>query len=323
MSALRTSLAFIGRHATTFMAAGVLLGLGLPALAAYAKPLLVPTLMIPLTLALVRLDWRAIAAWRQRTRTATLLIGWVLLVCPVLVWALASALVPIGLPPPLREALVLLGASSPLVTSVAIALIVGLDATLAVVTVLIATALVPFTLPLLAHALVGITLDIGLGAFMLRLGALVGTAFGCAWLIRRLVAPPVLARQRELLDGLTVINLVVFAVAIMDGVTAYAIEAPGYVAIAIAAAFAFNLLLQLMGYVAFRRLGPREALAAALVSGNCNLGLVLVALEGKASFEVTIFFALAQIPMYTLPMLLMPVYRRLLGPSQAPDVKTR
>ena len=34
------------------------------------------------------------------------------------------------------------------------------------------------------------------------------------------------------------------------------------------------------------------------------MGLVLVALEGKASFEVTVFFALAQIPMYTLPALL-------------------
>ena len=47
------------------------------------------------------------------------------------------------------------------------------------------------------------------------------------------------------------------------------------------------------------------------------MGLVLVALEGKASFEVTVFFALAQIPMYTLPALLEPLYRRAL--DRSPD----
>ena len=98
----------------------------------------------------------------------------------------------------------------------------------------------------------------------------------------------------------------------MDGVTAYAFERPAYVLLALVAAYAFNLALQAAAVLAFRKLGRREALAAALVSGNCNMGLVLVALEGKASFEVTVFFALAQIPMYTLPALLAPLYRRAL-----------
>src|SRR6185503_6911819 len=60
------ALAFIGRHATKFMAAGVLAGFLAPPLAALAKPLLVPTLVIPLALALVRLDWSAMAAFRRR-----------------------------------------------------------------------------------------------------------------------------------------------------------------------------------------------------------------------------------------------------------------
>ena len=52
------------------------------------------------------------------------------------------------------------------------------------------------------------------------------------------------------------------------------------------------------------------ALTVALLAGNCNMGLVLVALQGRASFDVTVYFALAQIPMYTLPALLKPVYAR-------------
>lgn len=290
-----------------------MLGLAVPPLAALAKPLLVPTLLIPLTLALVRLDWGAIAAWRRRPFIVALLIVWLLGVSPVLVWLATVPLVHAGFPPTLQVALVLMAASSPIVSSVAIALMVGLDATLAIVAVLVATALVPFTLPPMAQALTGVTLDIGLAAFMLRLALLVGSAFVVAWAIRRFVPAGVLSRNTELLDGLTVLNLVLFGLAIMDGVTAFAIARPGYAAAALLAAFAFNLALQALGYAAFRSLGRRSALAAALVSGNCNMGLVLVALQGKAAFDVVVFFALAQIPMYTLPALLARAYRRLVG----------
>ena len=305
------------------MAGGVLLGIVAPPLAALAQPLLVPTLLIPLTLALVRLDWTAILAWRQRTGTAALLVVWLLGISPLLVWGVTTALLPAGFPPPLRQALVLMAASSPIVSSVAIALIVGLDATLAIVAVLLSTALVPLTLPPLAAVLVGVTLEIGLGTFMLRLALLVGLAFAAAAIIRRFVAAEKLAAHRELLDGLTVINLMLFGLAIMDGVTAYALQRPGYVAIALAAAFVFNLGLQAAGYLAFRRLGRREALSVALVSGNCNMGLVLVALQGKASFDVTVFFALAQIPMYTLPALMARAYRRALLRPAEPGPQSR
>jgi hypothetical protein len=133
--------------------------------------------------------------------------------------------------------------------------------------------------------------------------------------VRRWIPAAKLAAHRELLDGLTVINLLLFGIAIMDGVTAYAFEHPGYVATALVAAYAGNIALQAAGYLAFRRLGRREALTAALASGNCNMGLVLVALQGKAPFEVTVFFALAQIPMYTLPAAMTWFYRRALAPA--------
>lgn len=303
----------IGRHATLLMAAGVLLGLAAPRLAAMAQPLLVPTLLIPLALALVRLDWGAATAWRAQPALLVRLVFWLLVASPLAVAALVAVLRPLGLPGSLGDALILMAAASPIVSSVAIALFVGLDASLAIVAVLIATALVPITLPLLAALLAGVTIEMGTLHFVLRLVGLVGAAFAAAWLVRRFVPAATLATRREHIDGLAVVNLVVFAVAIMDGVTTFALQAPAYVAIALAAAFAFNLLLQLAGYAAFRRMGRRGALTVALLSGNCNMGLVLVALQGRASFEVTVFFALAQIPMYTLPALLAPAYRRLLA----------
>jgi BASS family bile acid:Na+ symporter len=80
-------------------------------------------------------------------------------------------------------------------------------------------------------------------------------------------------------------------------------------------AFVFNIALQAAGWLAFRRHGAATGLTAGLVSGNCNMGLVLVALSGHASVEVTSFFALAQLPMFMLPALLEPLYRRMLAGS--------
>ena len=110
------------------------------------------------------------------------------------------------------------------------------------------------------------------------------------------------------------LSLVVFAVAIMDGITAAFLARPGYVLGTLAAAFAANLVLQAAGTLAFLRLGMRRALTIGLMTGNCNMGLVLVALADEASFDTVMFFALGQIPMYMLPALLMPLYRRIAGP---------
>ena len=206
-----------------------------------------------------------------------------------------------------------MAASSPIVSNVALALLLGLDAPLAVVVVLAGTALVPLTLPIAAETLVGVSLEMPLVEFMARLVALVGSAFAAAWLIRRIVPAAALEARRDLLDGLTVLNLLLFGLAIMDGVTAYAFERPGYVALAIVAAYAFNLCSRPSRSSRSAHLGTTRALTVALLAGNCNMGLVLVALEGRASFDVTVFFALAQIPMYTLPALLRPLYARFTG----------
>ena len=60
-------------------------------------------------------------------------------------------------------------------------------------------------------------------------------------------------------------------------------------------------------------LGPRRALTVGLVSGNRNLALILAALAGSTNFDLLLFFAVGQIPIYILPALLAPLYRRLCG----------
>ena len=313
MRALHRAFDYLGRHATLFLAGGVLLGLLAPPLAALARPLLIPGLLIPLVIALLRLDWNALAAYARRPGLVALLSAGLLLVSPVLMWL---ALKVFSLPQPLVQGLTLMAAASPIVSSAAISLILGLDAALAVVVIVVTTALIPFSLPLVALALLGLKIDIDLATFMLRLALMVGGAFAAALALRRLVPREKLAANARMLDGASVATLVMFALAIMDGVTAVALARPGYVVLVTIAAFVANILLQALGTVAALRLGMRSALTVGLMTGNCNMGLVLVALADKADFDVIVFFAMAQIPMYMLPALLSPVYARLRGAAR-------
>lgn len=303
---------FVGRYATKFLFGGVLVGLAVPPLAALLRPGLVVFLLLPLTLALMRLDWSAFHAYTRRPFLVIAAVAFLMLVCPLLVFA---ALLPLGLPRPLMEAIVLMAAAPPITGTVAIALILGLDAALAVIVMVLATALVPFTLPPLALALLDIEVQMSLVEFMGRLALMVGFAFGVALLARWRLPPGWLQQNKTLLDGGSVIALVLFAIAIMDGVTAKLLAQPGYVILATASAFIANLLLQGLGYGVGRvvfGLGRPAAITLGVLAGNCNMGLVMVALADRAVFDMVVFFAMGQLPMYMLPGLLEPVYRRMM-----------
>ena len=308
MRALHRAFDFLGKHATLFLAGGVLLGLLVPPLAALARPMLIPGLLIPLVIALLRLDWGALAAYARRPGLVALISAGLLLVSPVVMWIALKAF---SLPPALAQGLTLMAAASPIVSSAAISLILGLDAALAVVVIVVTTALIPFSLPPVALWLLGLKIDIDLATFMLRLLLMVGGAFAAALALRRLVPRQKLEANARMLDGASVATLVIFALAIMDGVTAVALARPGYVVLVTVAAFVANVALQCLGALTTLKLGLRSALTVGLMTGNCNMGLVMVALADKADFDVIVFFAMAQIPMYMLPALLSPVYARL------------
>jgi BASS family bile acid:Na+ symporter len=96
-------------------------------------------------------------------------------------------------------------------------------------------------------------------------------------------------------------------------VTARLLAEPWIVAGWTLAAFVANPLLQLMGGLAFAWLGRRGALTVGLMSGNCNMGLLLAALPPGTDFDVLLYFAVAQLPIFMLPALMLPLYRRLLA----------
>ncbi len=99
----------------------------------------------------------------------------------------------------------------------------------------------------------------------------------------------------------------------MDGVTAVLLAQLATVSLYLACAFAANIALQILGAALFWWTGPRTALTIGHMTGNCNMAVVLAALADRAPFEVFMYFALAQFPMYMLPAVSLPIYRRILA----------
>lgn len=310
------SLAWLARHGSWLIGGSLFVGLALPDLARLCKPLIGPAVFVLLIATLLRIDWSRALEQARRPGPTAIMIVWLLLGAPLAMWA---ALQVIALPEGLARALVLT-ASSPVLTAVpTFALLLGLDAALALVAMLATSLLQAALQPPLALALLGIELDVGIGALMSRLGVFVGGAFAAALIVRWLAGRERIERAAAPISGVAVLMLILFGIGVVDGLTGTILARPSHALVFLAAAFAANFALQVIGGITFCLLARaglferRQALTIALASGNRNLAVLVAVLGPAADADLFLFLAVNQFPMYFVPALLGPVYRRLLG----------
>lgn len=307
-----TALAWIGKHATILLAAGVFVGLALPDLATMARPLLVPTIIVMLVFSLLRLQPAAVLDAARSPGRVLPVVGFVLLVSPALGWAgvaLFGVEEMFGLG--VAAAVVVWTASPPLVSVTALATILRLDGALALMVMTLGGLLMPLTLPPLILSLIGLDLHIGVGELMLRLVGMLALAAFIATAVRAVAGQARIQRYSDALDGAFVLVMLIFAIAVMDGVTGAAMADPVKVAGMIALVFAVSLILQAIGLLVFLPAGRRTATTVALISGNRNMAIVLGAAPAAFHPDAFLYLAVLQFPIYLLPALLRPVYRRL------------
>ncbi len=311
-------LSWCAARGAPLLATGIFLGLALPPLAELLRPALTYTVTLILAVTLARIDWGEMAQHAGRWGVALAALSWLLLLCPVAAWLALGAL---GAPEGVRQAVVLMAGSAPITSAAAFALLVGLDGALAMTLTLASTLLVPLVLPPLALGLLGIELAFGITDFMARLGLLVAGAFAAALALRRWLGRDWLRDHGDRLDGVAVLLLIIFGIALMDGITALLLAEPAYVLGLTAVAFAANFGLQAVAALAFFWLGLRPALTVGLTTGNRNMALLLAVLPADTPRDILVFFAVAQFPMYMAPAIQLPFYRRLLtgrGPTPPP-----
>jgi hypothetical protein len=316
-AALAAALAWLGRQGTRAVAASLFIGVMLPPLAALLKPVFAFALFALLCLAFLRVDPVEVRRHFARPALVAAAAAWMMLATPVLIGGTLLALNMADHLPGLYVAMILQAAAPPVISAPTLAALMGLDAALSLATLVVCTAVTPLTAPVFAALFVGTGMALSPVALGAKLLAMLAGAAIVAALTRRIAGQDWIDRRMAHIDGLSVIALFFFAVALMDGVLVSILREPLKVLGLTALSFGLSLGLAALTALVFARLGGSQALALGLAAGNRNMGLMLAA-AGAAVPELTwLYFAIAQFPIYLMPAMLKPLARRVAPPPAA------
>jgi BASS family bile acid:Na+ symporter len=216
-----------------------------------------------------------------------------------------------NLDPGLVLGLAVLGASPPIMSAPAIAMLLGLQPTLIMAAVLVTTSLAPLVSPLLAETIAGAAVPLDIGILTRRLFLLIGGAIFAAALLRFLMGEARIRAHKAHFDGIGVVMYFLFAIAAMDGVLAAAVSNPARVAGFLGVAFSLSLTGFAAAWLVLRSLHRADRLVLGYGTGQRNMGLLIAALGASTPETTFLFFALAQFPVYLMPQIVRPLARRL------------
>ncbi|HET9618932.1 MAG TPA: Na+-dependent transporter [Pseudolabrys sp.] len=308
LAALAAALSLIGRHGTLLAAASIFIGLALPQLAALLKPALGAVIIGMLTLAFLRVDPVALRRYFTRPGLIAASALWLMLIAPALIGTAFSHAGVAEASPGLYFMLVLQLAGPGLMSSPAVAALLGLDVALTLAGLIVTVAVAPLSAWLFTHVFLGaaLTSPLMLG---LRLALIIaGSALGAA-VIRRIAGGAFIEAQAQRIDGLSVLMFMSFAIAAMDGVSAHIATEPLLVAKLTLLAFGLSLGMTAVTTLVFWPAGRSRAFALGVLAGNRNVGLMLAATGFAVSDIAWLYFAVAQFPIYLLPHLMRPLAR--------------
>ncbi len=312
-------LSWLGRQGPLVVAALVVVGILLPAFGALLKPYVTEAVFLLLAIAFLRVDTASFKACLRRPALVLAATAWTSLAIPVLfgvgghAWGLDKQ------DPDLFLSLMLQAVASPMMAAPSLAALMGLDATLVLVTLISSTALIPITGPLFAYVFVGPSLSIAPLGLATKLFAILAGAALVGFFLRRVFGLAAIEGQKEKLNGLNILVLFVFVAAVMEGVGVRFLAAPMTTLALAALAFAVFFGILFLTTLLFFSAGRGRALALGFMASQRNLGLMLAATGGVLPDFTWVYFALSQFPIYLSPQLLQPLARHLLERSPKSD----
>lgn len=271
-------------------------GLGLPALAEALRPWLPHLIAALLFVSAYRIGPRAALGSIGDLRRSLALVLVYQLAAPLLALAGLSLAGVADTAPGLAMVLVL---AAPSITGSAnFTIMLGRDPTPAMRLLLVGTALFPLTVIPVFWALPALpTFSVVLES-ALRLLAVIAGAVGLAFALRR--AKPLAEAPRDALDGVAALLLAVVVVGLMSAIGPALRETPGTLALWLGFTLTLNFGLQLAAFAVL----PGKDAGAAVVAGNRNIALFLVALPPEVSADLLLFIGCYQIPMYLTPLVM-------------------
>ncbi|MGC2085918.1 MAG: Na+-dependent transporter [Bradyrhizobium sp.] len=316
------ALAWLGSLGTRAIAVLVVLGIAVPPLGELLRPYVAEAIVLLLIISFMRVDPSSLRAYLRRPALVLTATAWTTIAVPALIGGAVHLIGIDARAPDLFLALMLQGMASPMMASPALAALMGLDATLVLITLVTSTALVPFTAPVFAHIFLGGMLSLSPAALGLQLAAILAGALAVAVVIRLAFGDAAIKRQRAPIDGLNVLILFVFVAAVMSNFITDFRAAPLHVLALAALALAMFFVLLGATLLLFRSYGSERALALGLMVSLRNMGLMLAATEGALPGTTWLYFAMSQFPIYLAPQILNPLTTRL-REKDAPIVSLR
>jgi BASS family bile acid:Na+ symporter len=303
-------LAYFGRHGTIAVALSIVIGLALPMLAAFFKPLLGPAIIMMLILAFLRVDPSALAGLARRPALPLMSALWIMAAMPVILGVLFNASGLAASLPDLYLMLMLQACAPGLMSSPALAALIGVDVALTLAGLLLTMIVAPVVAAVFTHVFLGVTIITPV-ELATRLFFIIAGSAAAAAIIRRAAGTARIERNRETIDGLSVVGMFIFAMAAMDGVAAHFIAAPLFVTALTLLTFALSLGTMLATTILFLPAGRERAFSIGILAANRNVGLMLTATGFAVPELAWLYFGLAQFPIYLLPLVLKPLARRL------------
>jgi BASS family bile acid:Na+ symporter len=304
------ALAWLGRQGTRALAASIFLSLAVPPLAALVKPYLGEAVFVLLLFSYLRTDPSAFRRYVKTPGLTILAALWVMIGVPLLFGFAFSASGIRDTAPELYTIMILHVAITPITSSAAFAALMGVDVALSLVTLIASNALSPVTTVAFSYLFLGTSLFSPL-ALGVKLFFFFAASGAIAYAIRRLAGQDWIERKSDQIDGLNVIAVFLFAAAAMDGVPRHVMADPLFAFGLLAFIVALTCILVGISMLIFLRAGTSSALVIGLVAGFRNLGLVMAAIGTTLPDVAWFYFALAQFPIYILPMVVKPLARRL------------
>ncbi len=204
--------------------------------------------------------------------------------------------------------------SCAITATTALSRMLGLNDAMALVVGLIGSLLMPVPLYLFMHYGLGLQAILDPLNYLYRVLLFIVVPFLLVYILRRLVSEQQDATIRQHVSSVVIGLLVVFGLAVMDGVQALLIENPKVVLFYVGFSFALSIGVQLITRYALAFLGARDASTAAILCAYRNVGVIAAIAGDSLGNNFLIFLGLWQLPMYTLPVIL----RRFYQPKQTP-----
>jgi BASS family bile acid:Na+ symporter len=312
------ALAWLGAQGTRAIASLVFIGIAVPPLGQLLKPYVTEAVFVLLCISFMRVDIGGLRDHLRRPGLVLAATAWTTLGVPLIVGVSCLSTGLDARSPDLYLALMLQAVASPMMASPALAALMGLDATLVLVTLVTSTALIPISAPLFAYAFFGAALTLSPLGLGLKLFAILAGSLFVAAAIRWSVGAAAIKRYATAIDGLNILILFVFVAAVMGTVVGSFLADPIGVIVMTMLAFAVSIALLGVTALIFRKAGSERALALGLMVSQRNMGLMLAATDGVLPGTTWLYFALSQFPIYLSPQLLKPIVTRLRGRTIAP-----